>query len=126
MKGLPSFTLVFFLVASTLGQNSVLTGTVYDHYGAVVQKVKVLAIASNGDKYEAVTNDEGTYTLKLPFSFEPTAEYGSLKYEITFTASDPGFKKVVIADFLFVSSTKGKMYLDCVLEVRSASHSAMK
>ncbi|HMT08572.1 MAG TPA: carboxypeptidase-like regulatory domain-containing protein [Pyrinomonadaceae bacterium] len=126
MKGLLSFALLLLLFISTLAQKSELTGTVYDHYGAVVQKVKVIAVASNGEKYEAVTNDEGTYTLKLPFSFEPTDKYGSLKYEITFTASDSGFKKVVLADFLFVSSTKGRMYLDCVLEVRSASHSGFK
>ncbi len=111
------------LLVSTFGlfgnaQTAVLTGTVYDAMGAVVTQVKVKAVDGGGTTFQTVTDEEGSYLLKLPYSANPTDSTGLKKYVVSFDKPESGFEKKIVRDFIFVSSTKGEMYLDCVIEGR--------
>ncbi|MFT3745619.1 MAG: carboxypeptidase-like regulatory domain-containing protein [Pyrinomonadaceae bacterium] len=111
---------VLMLLSVTAGwaQNSLLMGTVYDENGAVIPKVKIRAVGPDGLKFETVTDKIGSYSLRLPFSKVSSDVVGMVKYRIIFERSDLPFETKELVDFLFVSSTKGKMFLDCVLLVK--------
>jgi hypothetical protein len=81
-------------------------GAVYDINGAViVNGTRIIAAAPAGETYEATTNIEGTYELKLPLGI----------YKIKVSA--PGFCSYQLERYRVVNSTYGKMALDFVLEV---------
>ena len=108
----------------TVGQ-SILTGIVYDPVGAVIPKSIVTAVNQKGEKFETLANENGEYTLNLPFKVNMTGSggfSGTVKYEITVEAGMPGFEKAVLKDFRFVGAYNGKMRLDFALDVISSSH----
>lgn len=97
-------------------EKSTLTGNVYDANGSLIVKAKITAINEKGEKFEAVTNDEGTYHLYLPFNpYHSKIEFKVARYEITVVKE--GFEKNSVKDFKFVPSSKSKMYLDFALDV---------
>lgn len=100
------------LKTSKAQNQSVLTGTVYDPSGALVLKTKVTAKNEKGVTIETETDEEGVYVLNLPCLYQ-----GIEKYEIT--VEKYGFEKFVLKDFKFVYSTKGRMYLDIALGIKS-------
>ena len=111
--------IALFLTSAVYGQNRkslhyddetmTLTGTVYDVNGAViVSGVRVVAYSLEGNEYAAPTNNEGIYTIHLPFS----------TYKVEAWA--PGFCRTQIERFTVVNSTNGKMSLDFVLNVAGA------
>jgi hypothetical protein len=87
------------------GPTMSLTGVVYDVNGAVVVGgTKVLAKDAAGRSYEAATDDEGLYKLKLPLGV----------YSVRVSA--PGFCVTRVERLRVVNSTHGKLSLDFVLE----------
>jgi hypothetical protein len=87
----------------------VLTGAVYDWNGAVIVGAKVTAYQTNGEKYESKTNNEGIYSILLPFDV------------YRFEVYSPGFSTLKIEKYRIVDSTYGKMNFDFVLEVAGNS-----
>jgi len=98
---------------------AVLTGTLYDPNGAVIVGAKVTATDEKGNKFQAISNDEGKYSFQLPY-----CRYGTScrtrKYDIQVVAH--GFAMTRINNYLFVPADAGpnfpkKMILDIALEV---------
>ena len=83
----------------------ILTGTIYDINGAVIPRGHVTAASVDGNKFEAITNNEGTYKFEISLGV----------YRIT--SSAPGFCSSTVERFIVINSTFGKMSLDLVLEV---------
>jgi len=97
-------------------QKAVLSGNVYDAYGALIVEAKITVINEKGEKFETVTNDEGFYILDLHFNpYNSKTDFKIAKYEIIVIKE--GFEKNFIKDFKFVPSSKGKMNLDFALDV---------
>lgn len=98
-----------FKLIKTLSQISSqlmnLSGAVFDTYGSVITKAKIVASDNNGYKVQTETDDYGIYSLILPFGY----------YKIE--ASAKSFCPTVFAKYKIVDSTYGKMNLDFVLEV---------
>ena len=95
---------------------SVLTGIVYDANGSVIVGAKVTAINQKRRKFEALTNEEGVYSLALAFnSYNSSSDFIEAKYDITVEMNN--FKKSITKDFVFVPSQFGKMQLDVALEI---------
>jgi hypothetical protein len=96
-----------------------LTGTVYDVYGARIVKSKISAVNQKGEKFEALTDDEGVYTLNLPYNeYKPSSVgFKIAKYDITVEAGLPGFEKYILKDFKVVGQYISKMYLDFALDI---------
>jgi len=103
--------------------NSILSGTVYDAVGAVMSEVKVTAINEKGEKFEAMTNDDGVYSLSLPFnSYDAktsSANFRITKFEIIVDLEHRGFEKFSVKDFKFVPAYSGKMIFDIALDSRN-------
>ena len=59
MKILQNLVLIIGLAICVNAQKTTLTGTVYDANGAVIVKSKVTAVNQKGEKFEAVTNEDG-------------------------------------------------------------------
>lgn len=111
------FGLAIFAHSQT-NNKSILSGTVYDANGSVVVKAKAAAINQKGEKFEASTNDEGIYSLNLPFNkYDASYNFKEAKYNIIVEMN--GFKKSIIKDFVFVPSQFGKMQLDIGLEIET-------
>jgi hypothetical protein len=98
---------------------SILRGTVYDQLGEVIQSAKIIIIDRNGKRFETLTNENGAYEIKLPFTVykenydirtSPITKY-SIKVE------SRGFRIAEIKEFNFTQSKSGKMELDFALEV---------
>jgi hypothetical protein len=109
------------LKSLTKEQNtSILSGSVYDAYGAVIIKAKVTAKNEKGETFEAETNNEGIYFLKLPFNnYDPktaSSKFKISKYVIIVDLEERGFEKSVIKDFKFISTFSGKMIFDIALD----------
>ena len=101
-------------------QQSILTGTIYDAYGSVVMKAKVTATDPKGKRFEAVTDDEGRYHLRLLYNeYGKKSPFAMMKYKIAVDATTQGFKIVTIKDFNFVPAFGGKMFLDVALDGRN-------
>ena len=116
MKILQILVLMFCLVVVMNAQKAILTGSVYDSGGAVIVKSKVTAINQKGEKFEALTNEEGVYILNLLLDeYKPILDQKITKYEIVIEAL--GFEKYTLKDFKFISSSKGQMNLDFALNV---------
>lgn len=114
---------VIFVKTQT-NDKTVLTGIVYDANGALIPAAKVLAINEKGEKFEALTNDEGVYVLRLPFNAVETkssVDFRIAKYEIIVDLTNRGFEKFVLKDFKFVASYTGKMNLDIALDVDNSN-----
>ncbi len=122
MKVLQILVLIFGFVVLANAQKAILSGTVYDANGAVILDTKITAINDRGEKFKALTNDEGIYILDLPFDLydrKTSAGFKIAKYEIT--VEHKHFKKYLLKDFNFVPSYKGKMYLDIALDVDNSN-----
>jgi hypothetical protein len=116
MKILQILVLMFCLVVVANAQKAILTGSIYDPSGAVIVKSKVTAINQKGEKFEALSNEEGVYVLNLPLDkYKPVLDQKITKYEIVVEAS--GFEKYTLKDFKFISSSKEQMNLDFALDV---------
>jgi len=116
MKILQALVLIVSLAVLANAQKGVLTGTVYDPTGAVIVNSKVTAVNQKGQKFEAVTNAEGVYSLNLSCDeYKPILNRKTTRYEIT--VESQGFEKFTLKDFKFVNSSKGQMYLDFSLDV---------
>jgi hypothetical protein len=97
-------------------KTSILTGNVYDPMGALIVNAKVTAVNQKGEKFETHTNDEGVYTLNLPFNeYQPTFSYRIAKYDIT--VEFVGFEKFILKDFKIIGGYAEKMHLDFALDV---------
>ncbi len=113
MKILLVLVLVLSLVI--VANTQVLTGTVYDAQGALIPKVK--AINEKGKVFETETNDEGIYSLNLPFNdFTKISskQFKISKYEIVVECG--GFEKNILKDFKFISAYPNEMILDVSLD----------
>jgi hypothetical protein len=96
---------------------SVLTGTVYDARGAVIPRIKIIAVNAEGKRFEAVTNDDGVYLLNLPYNEYPgTGTFKGAQYDLI-VESQKGFPKSETRGFVFVPAYSGKMYFDIALGV---------
>src|SRR5688572_7508916 len=115
------FQIIFLIIGLTVcasAQKSVLSGTVYDANGSVVTNAKVSAFNQKGEKFETRTNDEGVYTLNLPFNqYLNSTDFREAKYNILVEAN--GFKNSITKDFVFIPSQFGKMRLDIGLEIKT-------
>lgn len=108
--------IVLFLVSNVFGQSQetqttmTVTGAVYDWNGSViVNGTQVSAEDKNGKRFDAVTNDEGIYSVQLPLGV------------YTVQAIAPGFCPTGVRGFRVVNATHGRMSLDFVLDV-GATH----
>jgi hypothetical protein len=116
MKVLQIIALIFGLTVFAAAQKSILSGIVYDANGSVIFKAKVTAINQKGERFDALTEDDGIYTLSLPFNqYAPSINFQEAKYDIVVEMN--GFKKSVTKDFVFVPSQFGKMQFDIGLEI---------
>lgn len=119
MKSLQLLVLIFLLASIANAQKANLTGSVYDANGSVITKAVVIAVNEKGERFGTLSNGEGVYVLELPYNpySSGTADFKLAKYEIIVESN--GFEKFVLKDFKFVNSTRGKMFLDFVLEVHT-------
>lgn len=99
----------FRLIKKNFERKMLLTGAVFDTNGAVIIEAKITAYRNNGKKYESKTNDEGIYTISLPFDVYKIEVYS------------PGFCTSISEKYRIVDSTYGKMSLDFVLDVASSN-----
>lgn len=111
------FIFVFIFVANA--QNALLNGTIYDATGALVTSAKVVAVSENGKEFETETDENGNYSLNLPYKIfdnKSSTRFRIAKYEIIVDLENRGFEKYILKDFKFVPSTLGKMFLDIALD----------
>ena len=108
---------------SKSGNTSKLTGTLYDANGSVVAGEKVTAIGKNGEKFEAVSGEDGVYILTLLFSkYGGDVGFQESKYDIV-VDSHLGFMRSETKGYVFIPSQFGKMHLDIALEAPKRHHS---
>ncbi|CAN5135307.1 hypothetical protein BH20ACI1_BH20ACI1_12520 [soil metagenome] len=76
------WVLFFILELSIVGycQYSILSGNIYDSYGALIPFAQIKAVTKDNKVYVTNANDEGTYELKLPADFY-TIEFNSINFE---------------------------------------------
>jgi hypothetical protein len=113
MKVLQVLLVLFCVAVGVSAQKTILTGTVYDANGAVIVKSKVAAVNPQGEKFEALTNNEGIYELNLPY--KRTSYFKAAKYDVTVEAH--GFETLTLKDFKVIGGFTGKMQLDLALDV---------
>lgn len=117
MRSLYVLTLILTVAGFALAQRSVLTGTLYDAYGAVIPGASVTATDADGKVFQTKTNDEGRYELNLAYlPNSPAGPYRMTRYRIIADASNMGFNVVTIRDFAFVPAFRGRMYLDFAMD----------
>jgi hypothetical protein len=109
MKFLQILVLILGLAIFVNAQKTLLNGILADETGAVISNTKVTATSNDRRTYQVWTNEYGVYRLEIPFGI----------YSIEFEAV--GFKIYKIEKYKIASSTKGKMSLDIVLEVRDCN-----
>ena len=119
MKILRILVLIFGLTVLANAQKAVLSGTLYDATGAIIPKEKVTATNERGEKFEALTNDDGVYSLSLPFNKTSSADFRIAKFEIVVDLEYRGFEKFSVRDFKFIPAYSGKMIFDIALESRN-------
>jgi hypothetical protein len=120
MKILHILVLMFCFVVMANAQKAILTGSVYDPNGSLIVNSKITAVNQKGEKFVALTNEEGVYVLSLPYNNEYNLSLFPKvsKYDITVEAGLPGFEKYTLKDFKFISSSKEQMNLDFALDVQ--------
>ena len=120
MRILQVLFLTIGLAVFANGQRAILSGVVYDAVGAVIVKAKITAVNEKGEIFETVTNDNGIYSLNLPYNnYDPKTSSANLKiskYEIIVDLENRGFERRVIKDFKFIPAYVGKMYFDIALD----------
>ena len=119
MKILQILILIFAFTVGVIAQKAVLSGNVYDANGSLIVGAKVSAINEKGEKFETFTNDDGIYTLKLPYNpYRPgSVDFKIVNYEII--VEKENFDESVLKNFKFVPSYGGKMFLDFALDVHT-------
>lgn len=117
MKVLRVLFLILGLAIVATAQKSILTGSVYDAYGALIIGAKITAINEKGEKFEALTNNDGIYILNLPYNpYRPEiVDFKIAKYEII--VEKELLEKTTIKNFKFAPSYKGKVNLDFAMDV---------
>ena len=117
MKVLQVLTLIFGLTIFANSQTSILSGSVYDAYGALIIGAKIVAVNERFEKFESFTDDKGEYKLNLPFKrYDSTGNFKVSKYILKVEAKH--FEPFEIKDFKFVPSYKGQMNLDFALDIQ--------
>src|SRR5688500_12916503 len=112
------FALPIFVLAQTTGFSK-LTGTVFDAEGSVVVGAKITAVAAEGKRFHATTNDEGMYELTLSYNrYDRTLKFRESKYDVIVDAV--GFRRSETKGYVFIPSQFGKMTFDIALEVGSS------
>ncbi|MCY7375143.1 MAG: carboxypeptidase-like regulatory domain-containing protein [Pyrinomonadaceae bacterium] len=123
MKVLQILFLMLGLTVLVNAQKAILSGILYDAVGAVIPEVKVTAVNEKGEKFEAVTNDNGVYSLSLPYNLydarTSSANSKIAKFEIIVDLEYRGFEKFVVKDFKFIPAYSGKMFFDIALDVKN-------
>ena len=123
MKVLRILVLIFGLTVFVNAQKATLSGTLYDAVGAVIPEVKVTAVNERGEKFETVTNDDGVYSLSLPYNLyearTSSANFRIAKFEIIIDLEYRGFEKFLIKEFKFIPAYSGKMFFDIALDVKN-------
>lgn len=114
MKVWQILALILALSVFANAQNTTLHGTVRDVSGAIIPKINIIVIGTNGEKFETVSNNEGDYSLDL-VDDKSFPNVKTAKYEIIVDSEIRGFEKFAIKDFKFVFSSDGKMNFDIVL-----------
>ncbi len=121
MKVLQILILIVSLFVAVNAQNTILTGTLYDATGAVIPKEKVAAVNDKGEKFEVLTNDNGVYSLSLPFNYydakKSSANFRIAKFEIIVNLEHRGFEKFSVKGFKLVPANSGKMNFDIALDL---------
>ncbi len=111
---------IFVLTVFAFGQKAILTGTLCDATGAVIPREKVVAASEKGERFEAVTDDNGIYSLTLPFNSynakKSSANFRIAKFEIVVNLEYRGFEKYSVKEFKFVPAYSGKMTFDIALD----------
>jgi hypothetical protein len=92
-------------------EKSVLSGTVFDEQGAVIQRAKITFTNQAGMEFIVLSNDDGIYKIEL----------NEGKYKIEF--SQEGFQTSIID--VYKLAFKTKMQLDISLEVRNCGNPKM-
>lgn len=117
MKILQTLVLILVLAVFANAQKTIVTGTIYDAYGARIARSKVTAVNQKGEKFEVAANEDGDYTLNLPYNpYQPTSlSYRLAKYDITVEAV--GFEKFTLKDFKVTGGYAEEMQLDFALDV---------
>ena len=123
MKILQILVLILGLVIFTNAQKAILSGTLYDAVGAVIPDVKIMAINEKGEKFEALTNDNGVYSLMLPFNQydakTSSSNFKIAKFEIVVDLENRGFEKFVTKDIKLIPAYSGRMFFDIALDSRN-------
>ena len=116
-RALAVLCILFVFFGQAISQkSSELSGTVYDPYGAVVVGAKVTALATDGKKFLAVTDDRGVYRLTLPYNpYVSAPEFRISRYDLV--VESLGFRRSETKGYAFIPSQFGKMTLDIGLEV---------
>lgn len=117
MKILQALALILCSAALASAQKTIVTGTIYDANGARIARSKVTAVNQEGKKIEVAANEDGDYTLNLPYNpYDPqNINYRLAKYEITVEAT--GFEKFTLKDFKVSGGYAKEMQLDFALDV---------
>ena len=115
--------LIFGLTIFVNAQKAFLSGTLYDAVGAVIPEVKVTAVNEKGEKFETVTNNDGVYSLSLPYNLyearTSSANFKIARFEIIVDLEYRGFEKFVVKDFKFIPAYSGKMFFDIALDTKN-------
>lgn len=113
MKILRILVLMFCLAiaanAQNFGNKTVLTGTICDDNGAVIQNAKIGVRGKDSFEQVVLTNEDGEFEIKL--------SYGNYSVEV----SSAGFQTFKLEKYRIGASYVGKLTLDVVLEVGPCS-----
>lgn len=108
---------VFYVVAGNAqtitdrSEKSILSGTVFDEQGAVIQRAKITFTNQAGNEFIVLSNDDGVYKIEL----------NEGKYKIEF--SKEGFQNSVID--VYKLAFKTNMQLDISLDVGNCADPKM-
>lgn len=92
-------------------EKSILSGTVFDKYGAVIPQTKITFTNKDGKEFITISNEEGFYKIEL----------NEGKYEIEFDKE--GFQKLVSDNYKL--AFRSKIQLDISLDIRSCDDPKM-
>ena len=109
---------------ATIERQTELIGHVFDQYGSVVPRAKVVAQHKGGRAYEVVTNQDGLFELTLPYDAffwnEEKSKWegdaaGPTRYELS--VASPGFKVFRLENLTIVPGLRGRLTFDVILNL---------